>query len=300
MRLLQRLPGGNFELVSFEDDNGAPPYAILSHTWTDGQEFTYRDFVTGTGRNKTGFEKIRFCSERAEEDLLQYFWVDTCCIDKSSSTELSTAINSMFRWYQNAVKCYVYLSDVSVAQADVQYSRPLWETAFRASRWFKRGWTLQELIAPQPQSIVFFSLNGCRLGDKKELAQHIHEVTGIPAPVLRGAALSGFHVNERMLWAQGRETQLPEDRAYSLLGILGVFMPLIYGEGLPNALNRLERELMWKANEQEPSVSSTLILNPHPVTRRNYRKVIVVIISWKCDSLEMTASSRVSHISAIR
>ena len=95
MRLLKRLPGGDFELISFNDD-GPPPYAILSHTWTEGQEVTYNELLAGTGKDKTGYAKIRFCGGRAAADGLQYFWVDTCCINKSTSDELSTTINSMF------------------------------------------------------------------------------------------------------------------------------------------------------------------------------------------------------------
>jgi hypothetical protein len=109
MRLLQRLPGGDFELVSFHDET--PPYAILSHTWTEGQEGTYKELLAGTGKHKIGYDKIRFRGGRAAADSLEYFWVDTCCIDQPTSHELCTSINSMFRWYQRASKCYVYLSD---------------------------------------------------------------------------------------------------------------------------------------------------------------------------------------------
>ena len=104
MRLLKRLPNGDFELISFNDDD-PPPYAILSHTWTEGQEVTYNELVSGTGKDKIGYAKIRFCVDRAAEDGLQYSWVDTCCINKSTPQELQAAINSMFRWYQGASKC---------------------------------------------------------------------------------------------------------------------------------------------------------------------------------------------------
>ncbi|KAF9701492.1 hypothetical protein EKO04_000014 [Ascochyta lentis] len=103
MRLLRRLPDNSFELISFDDDN-TPPYAILSHTWAEGQEVTYLELLAGAGKDKTGYEKICFCAERAAVDGLQYCWVDTCCIDKSTTNELNTAINSMFRWYQRASK----------------------------------------------------------------------------------------------------------------------------------------------------------------------------------------------------
>jgi hypothetical protein len=156
MRLLGIKAGGGFSLTEFFGHN-IPSYAILSHTWgSDGEEVTYRDLVDHTGKDKVGYAKIEFCGRRATTDDLQYFWVDTCCIDKSSSAELSEAINSMFHWYQKAARCYAYLSDVSVHEFD-QTDR-LWKSAFLQSRWFSRGWTLQELIAPA--LVEFFSQEG--------------------------------------------------------------------------------------------------------------------------------------------
>jgi hypothetical protein len=167
MRLLETLPNGDFRLTEKFLDNAIPLYAILSHTWGDtSQEVTFEDIVQDLGKNKVGYNKIRFCGEQASRDGLQYFWVDSCCIKKSSDSELSESINSMFRWYQRAEKCYVYLADVSTTKRkrgaeDVQDT---WKQAFRESRWFTRGWTLQELIAPV--SVQFFSLEGEPLGDK--------------------------------------------------------------------------------------------------------------------------------------
>ena len=113
MRLLVDQGHGTLILVEYHDAD-IPEYVILSHTWgADGEEVTYNDLIKGTGKNKSGYKKIEFCRQQAVIDRLQHFWVDTCCIDKSSSTELSEAINSMFRWYAKASKCYVYLSDVS-------------------------------------------------------------------------------------------------------------------------------------------------------------------------------------------
>jgi hypothetical protein len=153
---------------------------------------------------------------------LEYFWVDTCYIDKSSSNELAEAINSMFRWYQKADKCYVYLSDVSTLErkASDTFAECTWESAFRDSKWFIRGWTLQELLAPR--SVEFFSREGKRLGDKRTLEQQIHEITGIPATALRENPLSQFDVDERFSWAKGRQTTRGEDKAYSLFGIFDV------------------------------------------------------------------------------
>ena len=238
MRLLEIKSPGEFSLVrvaSYTDLS----YAILSHTWADGQEVTYQDLVSGAG-GKSGYDKIQFCAEQAAKDGLQYFWVDTCCIDKSDADELTTAINSMFRWYRNAKKCYVYLSDVTTVgcDADVQARQDLWEAAFRDSRWFTRGWTLQELIAPA--IVEFFSKEGKRLGDKQSLEKSIQEITGIPIQALRGNPFSDFNTAERIRWAARRQTTKEEDIVYCLLGLCEVSMPPLYGEGKEVALKRLQ------------------------------------------------------------
>jgi hypothetical protein len=243
MRLLERNNSSEFSLTQdFGDD--IPQYAILSHTWgADTEEVTFRDLMDGTGKSKGGYDKIRFCGEQARRDGLQYFWVDTCCIDKSNNNELSEAINSMFRWYRNAAKCYVYLSDVPRPAFDTndKSNQLPWESAFRKSRWFTRGWTLQELIAPA--SVEFFSKDWEQLGNKPSLERHIREITGIPVEALQGSSLSDFSVAERMLWTERRETKRKEDKAYSLLGIFDVYMPLIYGEGRESAFKRLREEI---------------------------------------------------------
>ncbi|KAF1829888.1 HET-domain-containing protein [Decorospora gaudefroyi] len=217
-----------------------PPYAILSHTWGD-DEFLFEDLVNGTGESKAGYKKIRFCGEQTARDSLQYFWLDTCCIDKWKISELSHAINSMFRWYKNAAKCYAFLSDVSTSPTDAQRHQSTWEASFRKSRWFTRGWTLQELLAPA--LIDFFSLEGQRIGDKASLEQQICEITRIPATALRGDALDEFSIPERMAWMAGRQTKEEEDMAYSLIGIFDVSMEFRYGEGKERALNRLQEEM---------------------------------------------------------
>jgi hypothetical protein len=243
MRLLKSsTTGSGFELTSFHDDL-APPYAILSHTWTENQEVTYDELMKGTGTDKDGYAKIRFCGERAAADGLEYFWVDTCCINKATSDELSTAINSMFRWYQRAAKCYVLLTDVSVPGEVIstEISDILWKQAFQRSRWFTRGWTLQELLAPA--SVEFFSRDGKWLGNKMSLEQEINRVTSIPVEALRGHSLTEFSIEERMSWSAKRTTTIKEDRVYCLLGISGVFLALIYGEGEEHAALRLKEEI---------------------------------------------------------
>lgn len=242
MRLLRLQDDGEFSLVEYQG-NDVPDYAILSHTWgRDHDEVTYQDIMSRKGKGKSGYSKILFCAEQAKKDDMSYFWVDTCCIDKASSAELSEAINSMFRWYQNASRCYVYMSDVSsgIATVNDDLSRS-WKPAFRQSRWFTRGWTLQELIAPA--FVIFYSVEGERLGDRDSLKQSLHEITGIAFEALTGCSLSRFSVEERFSWASQRQTKREEDAAYSLLGIFDIHMSLIYGEGRQKSFKRLRKEI---------------------------------------------------------
>ncbi|CAN9344926.1 unnamed protein product [Alternaria alternata] len=246
MRLLQlQDDASSFSLVEFQG-NKIPPYAILSHTWDPrpGKEVTYQDLLNGAGKEKTGsYRKLTFCMEQAAKDGLRFFWVDTCCIDKSSSAELSEAITSMFRWYRNSAKCYVFMSDVSVKKrkADCNKFYFAWEPAFRMSRWFSRGWTLQELLAPPV--VTFFSNEATFLGDKSSLEQQIHQITQIPVLVLRGASFQDFSIEDRMLWSKKRQTTREEDEAYSLLGIFNTSMLPMYGEGKESAFRRLRNNI---------------------------------------------------------
>jgi hypothetical protein len=248
MRLLKYGEDGCLTITSF-DQNAIPHYAILSHTWgADAGEVTFADLANGDGkhkpdyRKKLGYKKIRFCGEQTQQDGLQYFWVDTCCIDKTDKAELSLAIQSMFRWYQDATKCYVYLSDVSTKKrkAESISAEFTWEAAFRLSRWFKRGWTLQELLAP---SIVeIFSQKWEKLGDKMSLKSMISKITGIPHQALQGT-FSQFDIEERLRWKGNRKTKLKEDIAYSLSGICDVDIAPVYGEGEEEAFRRLHDKI---------------------------------------------------------
>jgi hypothetical protein len=238
MRLLQLKEGGALSLVEVQGNN-IPPYAILSHTWgSDDDEVNFQDLKHHANKSKAGYRKLSFCGEQAKKDGFEYFWVDTCCIDKTNLAELSEAINSMFRWYREAAKCYVYLSDVTRGETS-EITRQ-WKPAFRASRWFTRGWTLQELIAPR--IVEFYSSDRVYLGNKRTLEQTLHEITGIPNRAFREEPFR-FTLNDRMAWLGKRETKLEEDLAYCLLGIFDIHMPLIYGEGRDHAMRRLKKEM---------------------------------------------------------
>ncbi|KAJ4286553.1 hypothetical protein N0V90_013253 [Kalmusia sp. IMI 367209] len=264
MRLLEIGQDGTLGLTrDLMKDEEVPAYAILSHTWLVGEEVTFDEFTTGVGHKKAGYSKIRFCARQADRDGLRYFWVDTCCINKRDTVELQHAINSMFRWYRKAARCYVFLSDVPSAEPETRNTTypptcaPFWKLALRDSRWFTRGWTLQELLAPQ--SVDFFSQDGKHLGNRHELRQEIHEITKIPVSALTGASLDNFSIDERLSWSERRCTTREEDKAYSLLGIFGIYMFLNYGEGQNNAFRRLrkaiEEDLRESSQPLEPLTS---------------------------------------------
>ncbi|KAH8658125.1 heterokaryon incompatibility protein-domain-containing protein, partial [Xylariales sp. PMI_506] len=210
-------------------------YAILSHTWGhEDEEVSFEDYLTpGLARKKVGFAKIKSFCELAQRRNIDYAWVDTCCIDKSSSAELSEAINSMFKWYRDSAFCAVYLPDLAT-------SKPFGE-AFSLCRWLTRGWTLQELIAPR--HVEFYDKDWGAHGDKTSRKSVLAELTGIdPKILLDSEGLNRVPIARRMSWAAQRRTTRVEDEAYSLLGIFGVNMPMIYGEG-SKAFLRLQEEI---------------------------------------------------------
>ncbi|PMD31370.1 HET-domain-containing protein [Hyaloscypha variabilis F] len=222
-----------------------PPYAILSHTWgTNEDEILYEDIEQGNV-NKSGPQLFKFeaCCKQAFQDGLRYAWIDTCCIPRSDFTELGEAINSMFRWYKNAAVCYAYLADVP---AGVDCSDP--NSKFFTSRWFTRGWTLQELLAPK--EVRFYDAAWNFLGTKGDMSIAIETITGIPRPVLQGwASLNTQSVAQRMSWASKRVTKRPEDIAYCLLGLFSVYLSMIYGEGAEEAFSRLQQKIMTEVRD---------------------------------------------------
>lgn len=286
MRLLELKADGTVTIDIFHP-NYTPRYAILSHTW-GAEEVTFQDILNGTGKYKPGYSKVQFCGHQAAADGLRYFWIDCCCIDKSSSAELSEAINSMFRWFSEAAVCYVYLSDVNEDHINRDYPLPQspWEPSFRKSRWFTRGWTLQELIAPR--QLVFFTHAGTRIGTKTGLATIISEVTGIPGEVLTNLKRPDeYSVAERMAWASRRSTTLTEDKAYCLMGLFGINMPPLYGEG-DLAFQRLQKEIMSLTNQA--SGLRLLVVDSSPLmieTFANHDEPDYTILShtWKTDEV---------------
>lgn len=221
-----------------------PDYAILSHRWQD-DELTFQDMMAGTGKSKAGHAKVQLCCDEAVKHNLRYAWVDTCCIDKASSAELSEAINSMYHYYQKAEVCFVYLFDVEKTESSG--AEATYFPQFGASTWWTRGWTLQELIAPS--SLQFYDSTWNLIGTKKALVHEISKITGIDSRALEPGYPEWYSVAQRMSWASRRSTQRVEDIAYSLLGIFDVNMPLLYGEG-KKAFIRLQEEIMKHSNDQ--------------------------------------------------
>lgn len=245
-----------FQLQEF-DENAVPPYAIASHRWQK-DEPTYKDVLKGR-HDATGFAKVRgFCNwlqsfaPRFFPPALDWLWIDTCCIDKKSSAELSEAINSMYNWYAEAEFCIAYLYDCQEHHDHI---------SFEYSEWFRRGWTLQELIAPS--LVILLDKDWTMIGHKdgtkqagrstslpfivgKDINRRISKCTGIPEEVLSDPTmLQTIDVDARLSWMARRTTTKIEDQAYCLLGIFNVCIPLIYGER-QQATTRLLEEILRK------------------------------------------------------
>ncbi|KIK16064.1 hypothetical protein PISMIDRAFT_114057, partial [Pisolithus microcarpus 441] len=249
-------------------------YAILSHRWLDGDEVNYLEITELAKmenrdriRERSGYRKIVKSCQQAENDGLKWLWVDTCCIDKRSSSELSETLNSMFRWYENSNKCYAYLHDVDVfptAPNETSAESGCWP------EWFSRGWTLQELIAPM--ALQFFNKGWQAIGNKRDLATTLEKIMRVPFGVLvDGLASYRPSVAQVMSWAADRRTTRVEDRAYSLMGLLDVNMPMLYGEG-KKAFLRLQQEIIrqssdqsifaWKPTNETPQTCGVLADDP--------------------------------------
>jgi hypothetical protein len=216
-------------------DRNIPPYAILSHTW-EREEVSFStlkdDNIDHTTRQ--GWHKIEMSCEQALRDGLDYIWVDTVCIDKSSSAELSEAINSMFKWYRDSFICYGYLYDLPAV-------------SFENSRWFTRGWTLQEMIAPK--LFKFYDKDWNFQGSKSDLVHQLNNITGVDVTILQGGSLRLTSVARKMSWAAKRQTARIEDMAYCLLGLFDLSMPMLYGEG-SKAFIRLQEEIVKEYDDQ--------------------------------------------------
>ncbi|KAI0640771.1 heterokaryon incompatibility protein-domain-containing protein [Trametes meyenii] len=260
-RSMWLLNTATYQLVQ-EPDPSQVDYAILSHVWHRDEQ-SFQDIQTIHALARESFEtvpedddpklltfirsrlsaKIRHCCDYARARGLQYAWIDTCCIDKTSSAELSEAINSMFDWYSHAMVCYVFMADVPHTE-----NPELPGSAFRRSAWFTRGWTLQELIVPWGN--VFLSMDWCMVGTKASLGTVIEDVTGIERDVLlRARPLHSVSVARRISWATSRKTTRVEDEAYCLMGLFGVRLPALYGEGR-QAFVRLQEEIMKRIPDQ--------------------------------------------------
>ncbi|KAI1078209.1 HET-domain-containing protein [Whalleya microplaca] len=231
-----------------------PQYAILSHTWGD-DEVTLQDMQAGRASSKKGYGKIIQACEHAKFHCLKWVWVDTCCIDKSSSAELSEAINSMYDWYAKSTICYAYLADVKPVSQDQNNTGTATGNfdgvaeAMRKARWFTRGWTLQELIAPK--IVIFFGQGWWHIGEKSAagLGEIIADISGLPLDLIYGLkSLAQYSVAQKMSWAANRQCTRPEDMAYSLLGLFEVNIPLLYGEGV-NAFTRLQEEILKETDD---------------------------------------------------
>ncbi|RMZ09683.1 hypothetical protein D0860_04139 [Hortaea werneckii] len=303
-----------YALKFFHTAKSAPPYAILSHTWED-DEVLFKDMDDlESAKAKSGWQKIEYICRQALEDGLEWAWVDTCCIDKSSSAELSEAINSMFKWYECSTVCYVYLCDLTMAVAlrddapmvstwleratqmtpvrpgpfvrtlhaseslwqgqeayfkeatsqtmsamrddDEGMSRPCNELdislidtlgAFSSVKWWSRGWTLQELLAPR--NVVFMDQHWQQVARLPEIVATVSTISSVDVEVLlKTAPLQSRCIAERLSWASKRSTTREEDTAYALLGIFDTNMPLLYGEG-GRAFKRLQEAILLRSND---------------------------------------------------
>ncbi|KAI4171934.1 MAG: hypothetical protein LQ346_008680 [Caloplaca aetnensis] len=229
-------------------DTQIPPFAILSHRWGE-KEVSFQQMRKNRAEEGPGLNKILGFCALASQKGYEWVWIDTCCIDKKSSAELSEAINSMFQWYAKATECFVYLSDVSLN--DQQASDEDFIARFSASAWYSRGWTVQELLAPA--QLTFYDADWVEIGDRGNLASKISAVTGIREQylgIMGRKTIWKASVATRMSWVSKRQTSRSEDIAYCMLGLFDVNMPLLYGEGGMKAFLRLQTEIISRWEDE--------------------------------------------------
>lgn len=236
--------------------HNVPRYVVASHRWAVGSEATIDDVRYKRNTERSGYKKVEGFARYVRQHInnVEWLWIDTCCVNQESSQEVTEAVNSMFAWYRAAELCIAYLADV----VDTENTNE-----FKNSSWFRRGWTLQELLAPP--LVVFLSHDWELIGRKGKhgwsrsaiwdrdclsLEPDIAHITKIPELVLRDYAKSkGLSTEDKLAWISARETTREEDMSYSLFGIFSVTMPVIYGEGADSARQRLLRKI-YKTTQQ--------------------------------------------------
>jgi hypothetical protein len=285
---------GSYKLERFEPSrlwkDSSKKYAILSHTWAQNnwEEVTFDDMKDlDTARKKPGFNKLENVCKKAAASKIPYFWIDTCCIDKSGPhDQIQSEINSMYRYYSEAEVCYVLLSDVPGSCPQLKdkdklkevfpKSKWTWQKHIMNSRWFTRGWTLQELVAPK--KVEFYNRRWVWIGSLRgAFLETVSKTTQIPSELLQKkpkVSLEDYTIAQRMTWAANRETTKEEDMAYCLLGIFNITMATIPAEGL-RAFERLQLEIIrrstdhsifawnWRPGFSDIKRKETL-LAPHP------------------------------------
>lgn len=299
MRLIN---ADNFEMQWFSSPASIPEYAIVSHRWVDGKEITFKEysqvdrawlanFKHEDAETDPGLYKIHGACAEARRRGLKWVWLDTCCINKESSAELEMSIHSMFKWYQRTRICFVYLSDVSW---NSPRSSPLPKLQFQQSKWFTRGWTLQELLAPK--NLIFFDSRWYPLGTKNNLQEEIQNASGIIPEHLSNFRTACVAV--RMSWASRRVTSLPEDLSYCLLGLFDVAIRMLYGEE-GGAFRRLQEAIVQNSHDESifawtlpsshsPSPGGGGILAPHPFCFRSSSSIVLRPETYRLRSYALT------------
>ncbi|KAK7443569.1 hypothetical protein VKT23_015742 [Stygiomarasmius scandens] len=268
------LDTGTLKIVEFSEYTTIPRYAILSHVWIKGEEVVYKELVhvedLSSIQSKLGYQKIAAACQRARHDGIRYIWVDTCCIKQEDHADVSVNITSMYGYYQNAEVCYAYLMDAREKSEMFSHTNK----SYRGTKWFRRGWTLQELLAPR--TVIFLDKNWQRIGDKYELRNDISQQTDIPPTILSGEeSIQNTDLLTRASWATDRQTTKEQDQLYCLQGILGVTIQPNYEESGSTCVSRL-MEVLFKI---QPRLMKELGDSPlsHRLVREKEKKKISII-----------------------